>query len=74
MLTTLLAVFAVCFIVERIIPGWPLPKVPTWPVRVLLRNGAQLGVVMLAGLTWERWLASSSIFHLSERLSPLRVG
>ena len=70
MLTVIFAVFAFCFVLERAIPGWPLPKVRTWPVRVLLINGVQLGVVLLAGLSWERWLSSASVFHLSEYVSP----
>jgi sterol desaturase/sphingolipid hydroxylase (fatty acid hydroxylase superfamily) len=70
MLTTILIVFAFCFLLERAVPGWPLPQVRTWPLRVLLINGVQLGVILLAGLTWERWLASVSVFHLSQHVSP----
>ena len=70
MIIPIIAVFAFCFILERVIPGWPRPKVRTWPVRVLLINAVQLGIVLLAGLTWERWLSSTSVFHLSEYLSP----
>ena len=53
MFITILGVFAACFILERLFPGWPLPHVRTWPIRVLLINGVQLGVVLLAGVTWE---------------------
>ncbi len=74
MLTTLFAVFAACFILERMVPGWPLPAVRTWPTRVLLINGVQLGVVLLAGITWERWLSSASLFHLSAHLGPVAGG
>lgn len=70
MLTTIFAVFAFCFLLERLVPGWQLPKVRTWPLRVLLINGVQLGVVLLAGVTWERWLSSASVFHLSDHVSP----
>jgi len=49
MLGIILAVFAGCFVLERVVPGWRLPSVRTWPVRVLLINGVQLGVVVLAG-------------------------
>jgi sterol desaturase/sphingolipid hydroxylase (fatty acid hydroxylase superfamily) len=56
-------------VLERIFPGWRLPAVRTWPLRVLLINGVQLGVVLLAGLTWERWLASASVLQLSEHVS-----
>ena len=70
MLPTTLATFAFCFALERLIPGWPLPKVRTWVTRVLLINAVQLSVVLLAGLTWERWLTGASVFHLSEHVSP----
>ncbi|MBL8859921.1 MAG: sterol desaturase family protein [Planctomycetes bacterium] len=44
--------------------GWKLPRVKTWWARVLLVNAVQLGVVLTAGWTWERWLSSWSMFHL----------
>jgi len=65
MLPIIFAVFVLCFVLERLAPGWPLPHVRTWPVRVLLVNAVQLGVVLLAGLTWERWFAGASLLHLS---------
>jgi sterol desaturase/sphingolipid hydroxylase (fatty acid hydroxylase superfamily) len=70
LLITILLVFACCFVLERLFPGWPLPRVRTWPLRVLLINGVQLCVVLVAGLTWERWLSSVSIFHLSAQVPP----
>lgn len=73
-LTLIFAVFAGRFLLERACPGWPLPHVRTWPVRVLLVNAAQLAVVLLAGLTWERWLSASSVFGLSEHISPATGG
>lgn len=69
-LALIFAVFVFCFVLERIFPGWPLPRVRTWPTRVLLINAAQLGVVLLAGVSWERWLSSSSLFRLSDHVSP----
>lgn len=74
MLTIIFAVFVFCFVLERVMPGWPLPKVRTWPVRVLLVNAIQLGVVLLAGLSWERWLRSASVVDLSEHVSPATGG
>jgi sterol desaturase/sphingolipid hydroxylase (fatty acid hydroxylase superfamily) len=73
-LTAILAVFVFCFVLERLIPGWPLPRIRTWSLRVLLINGVQLGVVVLAGYTWERWLSSASLLHLSESMSPAAGG
>jgi sterol desaturase/sphingolipid hydroxylase (fatty acid hydroxylase superfamily) len=68
------AAFVFCFLLERAVPGWPLPRVRTWPLRVLLVNAVQIGVVLLAGLTWERWLSSWSVFQLSQHVSPAAGG
>jgi sterol desaturase/sphingolipid hydroxylase (fatty acid hydroxylase superfamily) len=74
MLLAVLGVFVFCFVLERLAPGWPLPRVKTWPLRVVLVNLVQLGVVLLAGMTWERWLSSVSVFNLSPVLSPSAGG
>ncbi|MGC1458552.1 MAG: sterol desaturase family protein [Steroidobacteraceae bacterium] len=74
MLTVILVAFAACFLLERTNPGWKLPSVRTWPMRVLLINGVQLIVVLLAGVTWERWLSSWSVFQLSRHVSPMAGG
>ena len=74
MLPTILAVFVFCFVLERLRPGWTLPHVRTWPLRVLAINGAQLAVVLLAGVSWERWLSGASLFHLSDHVSPAAGG
>jgi hypothetical protein len=55
MLIIIFSVFAFCFILERIIPGWKLPEVPTWTIRVIAINFVQLAIVTLAGYTWEKW-------------------
>jgi sterol desaturase/sphingolipid hydroxylase (fatty acid hydroxylase superfamily) len=70
MIVYLLGVFVFCFLLERIIPGWPLPHVRTWPVRVVAVNLVQIAIVLLAGLTWEKWLASASLFKLENHVSP----
>lgn len=67
-----LAVF--CFILERVKPGWALPSVRTWRARVVLINLVQLGIVLLAGITWEAWLSSWSVFHLSAHVPPVVGG
>jgi len=74
MLKLIFAVAAFCFVLERLIPGWRLPSVRTWPLRVVLINLVQLGVVVLAGFTWEIWLSSWSLLHLSEHLPPWAAG
>ena len=74
MLWYIFGVAILCMLVERAIPGWKLPPVRTWPVRVIAVNALQLGIVLLAGVTWERWLSSASLFHLSDHLSPIAGG
>lgn len=65
MLSTILVCFTVCFIIERLLPGWNLPQVPKWTIRVLSINFCQLIVVVAAGYSWERWLSSFSLLKLS---------
>ena len=74
MLLQLIAIFCFCFVLERLMPGWSLPKVKGWPVRVVLVNLVQIGVVLLAGISWENWLSAQSVFHLSDYVSPLIGG
>jgi len=74
MLLYVFGLAVLCFAIERIFPGWALPKVRTWPVRVIAINLVQLGVVLLAGVTWEKWLSSRSLFHLRQNVSPALGG
>lgn len=74
MLWLIFAVAAFCFVLERMNPGWKLARVRTWPIRVVLVNLVQLGVVLLAGVTWERWFSAWSLLHLSQHASPLVGG
>jgi sterol desaturase/sphingolipid hydroxylase (fatty acid hydroxylase superfamily) len=74
MLPALFAIAALCFLFERLFPGWRLPKVKTWPVRVIAINILQLGVVLLAGVTWEKWFSSLSLFDLSAHVPPIAGG
>ena len=65
MLPLIVCAFVLCFIAERLHPGWVLPAVRGWWWRVLAVNAAQLAIVLLAGLSWERWLAGASLLQLS---------
>ena len=42
---------------------------PTWTIRVLAVNFLQLTVVLVAGLSWEKWFSTYSVFHLSHHVS-----
>lgn len=74
MLPVLIAVFCACFVFERLFPGWPLPPVKSWPLRVLAVNAVQIGIVLIAGVTWERWLSSASLFKLEAATTPVVAG
>ncbi len=74
MLIIILITFACCFIIERIFPGWKLPEVPTWTIRVLAVNFLQLAIVVLAGYSWELWLSKTSLFHLSAMIGNVWGG
>jgi len=70
MLVYVFAIGVACMVLERALPGWRLPRVPTWPVRVVLVNLVQLGVVLVAGVTWEAWFSSRSLLDLSVHVGP----
>ncbi|MBL8173945.1 MAG: sterol desaturase family protein, partial [Bryobacterales bacterium] len=74
MLPYVFALAAICFIAERLFPGWKLPPIRTWPLRVVAVNAVQLAVVLLAGISWERWLAGWSLFHLAGSVAPAAGG
>jgi sterol desaturase/sphingolipid hydroxylase (fatty acid hydroxylase superfamily) len=73
-LLALIAIGVACMIFERMRPGWTLPRVPGWWARVLGVNAVQIGVVLLAGVTWERWLSGASLLRLSASLGPVTGG
>lgn len=71
MLYLLAIIAALMVVIERLWPGQALPVVKRWKLRLLLVNSVQLGIVILAGLTWDRWLSRASIFHLSDHMAAL---
>ena len=64
----LIAIAAGMFLVERLWPSMELPRVRNWWARVALINAIQLGIVVLAGLTWDRWLQGVSLLQLRDSL------
>jgi sterol desaturase/sphingolipid hydroxylase (fatty acid hydroxylase superfamily) len=71
MIPLLIATAAIMFVIERLWPGQELPTVRRWWLRIAMVNAAQLGIVILAGLTWDRWFSSASILHLSQWLGDV---
>jgi sterol desaturase/sphingolipid hydroxylase (fatty acid hydroxylase superfamily) len=62
MLVVIVGIGLLLMLFERVVPDRVLPKVPGWLCRVVVLNAAQLGVVVLAGYTWDRWLSRASLF------------
>ena len=74
MLAWICGIFVTCIALERLWPGWRLPDVPTWTWRALAINGVQLAVVVVAGVTWERWFAVGPLVPGVASLPPLAGG
>src|SRR5262245_44383197 len=54
--TIVIAIGLLMMIIEALQPGRSWPKVQGWWLRAILLNAAQIGVVLLAGQHWERWM------------------
>lgn len=61
-------------VIERLWPATDLPKVRAWWWRVGFVNLVQLGIIILAGLTWDRWLQRASVFQFGSTIGPLAGG
>ena len=57
-------------VIERVWPGQKLPSSRLWWLRIIMVNAVQLGIVILAGMTWDQWLSCASLFHLSKSMNP----
>jgi len=69
MLVALILLIAIGFIaLERWWPANDLPRVRAWYPRVVLINVVQGPIVVIAGLTWDKWLRGTSLFHLRDHL------
>ncbi len=74
MLLLLIAIAGLMFFIERLWPGQKLPSVRLWWLRIAFVNVAQLGIVILGGIYWDRYFASISLFHLQERMGAWSSG
>ena len=61
----------VLMLIEKMWPAGSLPRVRGWGARIVLVNVAQAGLVVLAGLTWDRFLQQASIFRLREHFGDV---
>ena len=54
--------------------GWVLPWVMSWPVGVVAVNRIRVGVVLVAGVSWDRWMSGRSLFTLGDHVHWLLGG
>jgi sterol desaturase/sphingolipid hydroxylase (fatty acid hydroxylase superfamily) len=73
-LAIILAATVLFFVAERVLPGRELPEAPGWYVRAAFLNACQVGIVLLAGVAWNRWMQRWSLFHISGSMSPVLQG
>jgi sterol desaturase/sphingolipid hydroxylase (fatty acid hydroxylase superfamily) len=52
------------FSIERVFPGRELPKVRGWYFRAILINLIQLGMIGLAGLTWNLFFRNHALYQM----------
>jgi sterol desaturase/sphingolipid hydroxylase (fatty acid hydroxylase superfamily) len=74
LLLLLIAIAAGLFLIERLWPAQALPKIRAWWPRVVFVNAVQLGIIILAGASWDRWLQAWSVFRLRDYLGDVALG
>jgi sterol desaturase/sphingolipid hydroxylase (fatty acid hydroxylase superfamily) len=68
------AIAAFLFIAERVFPGRELPHSSGWYLRAVLLNLGQLGIILLAGVSWEVWFRGTSVLRIADAMLPLAQG
>jgi sterol desaturase/sphingolipid hydroxylase (fatty acid hydroxylase superfamily) len=74
MIWLLLTIATGMIVVEKFWPATELPRVRAWWVRVALVNAIQLCIIVVAGYTWNLWLAKWSLVHLSAHVGDWGQG
>ena len=62
------------FVLERVIPGRQLPEASGWYARAAFLNICQVGIVLLTGIAWNRWMQRWSVFHISSAMPAVAQG
>lgn len=73
-LTLIFGIAAIFFVLERILPGRELPETPEWYARAAVLNACQVAIVLLAGVSWNRWLQGWSVLHIPRSMPAVFVG
>lgn len=63
MILLLFGIALLLVLIERIWPGNELPSSKAWWLRIVVINTVQVGILILAGHTWDRWFQKASLFH-----------
>jgi sterol desaturase/sphingolipid hydroxylase (fatty acid hydroxylase superfamily) len=72
-LLSVIAAALAMLVIEQVRPARPWPRVRTWWPRALAINGCQIGLVFVAGATWERWLHGRGLLALEELGRPAEI-
>jgi sterol desaturase/sphingolipid hydroxylase (fatty acid hydroxylase superfamily) len=64
----------VFYVLERRFPGRELPSTPGWYARAAFLNACQLGIALLAGVAWNRWMQQWSLLHIAGLMPPVLQG
>lgn len=67
------AVAGLLFVVECWKPNVRQPAVRGWIPRLVAMNLAQVGVVLLGGITWDRWLQGHAVFDGAALPAPAGI-
>ena len=70
----LFAVTLIFFWLERKFPGRELPQSKGWYYRAVLINVAQLVLIGVGGVTWNKYFREQSLLHLGSWSSPVIEG
>jgi len=62
------------FLAERIRPGREMASPPGWYARAVFLNACQLGIVVAAGMLWNDWFSTFSLFDMAKSMPPLAEG
>src|SRR5687768_10273230 len=71
MLPIVLSIGVGFLVVERLWPANDLPRVRAWYPRIVLINAMQGGILLLAGVTWDRWFGATSLVRLDGAMPTL---
>lgn len=69
-LLSVIAAALAMLVIEQLRPARPWPRVRTWWPRALAINACQIGLVFVAGATWDRWLRGASLLSIRDLGRP----